>query len=259
MKKVEKLFLVGLLLSVFACSEEKVDINVEGNYTLSSQEYYLGDSLTTTDLAVAKQIKIFTNEHWMFIGFRGDSTVGFSAGTYSINEDMLTEHTLTSNPDSAGNDFMLRIEMTGNGYRQIIDEMALDNGEVWKLDEGYVRNQVTEASDLDGLYRLTKSVNIAEGDTSENTYHEFKMISKGEFLWGAQAINQDGSVNNYVGHGKIMVNGNEVTEVLEDSNMAEITGTFAITIERTDSGFTQTNTNPTTNAINKKTYTKILK
>ena len=129
MKKVEKLFLVGLLLSVFACSKEKVDINVEGNYTLSSQEFYLGDSLAS-DLAVAKQIKIFTNQHWMFIGFRGDSTVAFSAGTYSINEDMLTEQTLTSNPDSAGSDFMLRIEMTDNGYRQIIDEMVLADGEV---------------------------------------------------------------------------------------------------------------------------------
>ena len=258
MKKVEKLVLVVLVLSVFACSKEKADINVEGNYTLSSQEFYLGDSLAS-DLAVAKQIKFFTNQHWMFIGFRGDSTVAFSAGTYSINEDMLTEQTLTSNPDSAGSDFMLRIEMTDNGYRQIIDEMVLADGEVWKLDETYERNKVNEASDLDGLYRLTKSVNIAEGDTSETTYHEFKMISKGEFLWGAQSISQDGSVNNYVGQGKITVNGDEVTEVLEDSNMEGITGIYPITIERTDSGFTQTITNSTTNEINKKTYTKIQK
>ena len=41
--------------------------------------------------------------------------------------------------------------------------------------------------------------------------------------------------------------------------MAGIAGIFPITIERTDSGFTQTITNSTTNEINKKTYTKIQK
>lgn len=258
MKNLEKMFLMVLIGLVVACQQEKAVINVEGNYTLSSQEFYNGDSLINPEFVVREQIKIYTDKEWMFIRF-SDSTAGFSAGTYSISDDLLTEYALTNNPDSAGNDFILRIEMTDNGYRQIIDEMEMDNGEVWKLDEGYVRNQVSEASDLDGLYRLTKSVNIAEGDTSETTYHEFKMISKGEFLWGAQAINQDGSVTNYVGHGKITVNGNEVIEILEDSNMEGIAGTYAITIERTDSGFTQTITNGSTNAVNKKTYTKILK
>ena len=79
------------------------------------------------------------------------------------------------------------------------------------------------------------------------------------FCGGAQSISQDGSVNNYVGQGKITVNGDEVTEVLEDSNMEGITGIYPITIERTDSGFIQTLINRTTNAINKKTYTKIQK
>lgn len=244
-------------LVLFSCSQNSDEaISMVGNYTLTNQAYYQGDSLTNPDMVVDNQMKVYTDNGWMFIAIR-DGSAAFSAGTYDMEGDMLTEHAVNINPDSSGNDFALRIQMTDTGYIQFIDEILDNDGNAWKLEESYEKHASGPASDLDGLYRQSQTLNIVDGDTTDASYNEFKLIHQGEFMWGAQGQNEDGSVMRHVGHGTVSFDGDMMTEELEESSMEGITGTYHVKIERIENGFSQTITDEETGNSNIKTYIRI--
>ncbi len=257
MKHLIKISAFIFAFILFSCSKNSDNaISMAGNYSLTNQAYYQGDSLTNPDMVVDNQMKVYSDNAWMFIAIR-DGVGAFSAGTYDMEGDLLTEHAVNVNPDSSGKNFTLRIVLTESGYNQIIDEILDNDGNAWKLEESYERHSAGESSDLDGLYRQSQTLNIIDGDTTDVSYNEFKMIHQGEFMWGAQSQNEDGSIINYVGHGTLTVDGDMVTEELEESSMEGITGTYKMTIQRNDNGFSQTTTDEKTGNSNIKTYIRI--
>ena len=257
MKHLIKISAFIFAFILFSCSNNTDNaISMVGNYSLTNQAYYQGDSLTNPDMVVDNQMKVYSDNAWMFIAIR-DGVGAFSAGTYDMEGDLLTEHAVNVNPDSSGNNFTLRIVLTESGYNQIIDEILDNDGNAWKLEESYERHSAGESSDLDGLYRQSQTLNIIDGDTTDVSYNEFKMIHQGEFMWGAQAQNEDGTVVMHVGHGTVSVDGDMMTEELEESSMEGITGTYHVKIERIENGFSQTITDEETGNSNIKTYIRI--
>ncbi len=224
------------MLVAFSCNNIKEPLNMKGVYTMLSQT--INDGTKDSSYSHVKQLKIYTDNYMMYANVNTvDSTAAFGIGSYSIDTGKLAEYVIYSaSNDSIDNDpstFILEIEKTTKGYKQVIADIPM-SGKKYKLTEEYDSAGNGVKSPLDGAWKQTENYTIRENDTTNNTMTEYKVYYGGHFIFGITA--KDSATNKTragSGYGTFEMNGNnKVKEMVKNSNYSLILGrTFDIDIE----------------------------
>lgn len=166
---------------IWGCKKTK-KISYEGVYKLDKQMVSGGGKDTVYARA---QIKIYTDDHYIYAGIAPDSSVGFGLGTYSIDTgNMIVEHNVYSSRslDSA-QIFTLVMSKTDNGYTQVIPDVATVNGVKYKMTETYTQIPAEGTSALDGIWYLDKTFWVKGKDTTTQNETQYKAFWGGHFMF----------------------------------------------------------------------------
>lgn len=241
-----------VLLSAAACTSasKKEPLQMSGAYQMKSMS--LKNEKTDTNVNSLLQLKMYTADYIMYANVNpADSVSGFGVGTYTINNDTLTESIFYNGGDTAmkvtENVFKLTINKTANGYTQIIDNMDWGDAGKATLTETYESVGTTTASPLDGLWKLVKGFDIKGTDTSINTNTQFKMYHAGHIMFGHTWVDSTKKTYTGIGYGSFTMEGNnKLKESITASTYHSIRGQtidIAVEMDGTD-GYTQTITMP---------------
>ena len=232
-----KLILAIGLLALTGCtnSDKKEAMSMPGAYTMLSQSANDGKKDTTyTNL---KQLKIYTADYMMYANVDpADSVSSFGIGTYTANDDSITEHVVYNASDTSANDkpadFALVIEKTAKGYKQVIPEIQMGTQKI-KLTEEYETSGTAVTSPLDGAWKETKGYDIKGKDTTATKVTQYKTYYAGYFMFGHTYKDSTGKVHTGTGYGTFAMNGaNKVKENVTASAYSQIRGkSFDIDIE----------------------------
>jgi hypothetical protein len=234
MKKIATL-LFSLL--IVCCNQQKSVPSMTGAYLMTKQTINNGNS----DSSVSReQLKIFTDRYVMFASNTAtDSSAVYGIGTYKTEAGKVIEYIFyTSGSQDKKDTFTLKIDTTENGYKQVIDRIAM-SGKTYKLTEEYKKVGTPVSTPLNGAWKQVKNIYInTKGDSSVNNNPvEFKVYQSGYFIWAITA--KDAAKNNisYFGYGNFTMHGND-TSVETVRNSSLITGlvgkTYAVGIEFPD-------------------------
>lgn len=220
-----------------------------GAYNMLSSSTFDGKKDTT--YTTLKEFKIYTHDYMMYVNISPrDSVSRFGIGTYSADsgkvfEDIIygaTDSTSSSNPAS----FMLLIEKTDKGYKQVIPELV-SRGIKYRLTEDYETVSTTAKTPLDGAWKETKAYRIKGKDTVVQKMTQFKTFFAGHFMFGHTYVDSNNHQHTGIGYGTFEFNGKDkLKEHVETTTYYQIRGKdFDIDIEMmgTDA-YKQTITNP---------------
>lgn len=204
------------------------------------------DSTDTTYRSL-QQLKIFTGDLMMYANVNpADSASSFGVGDYSISADTATEHVIYSSSGTSMDDtlrtYTLVIEKTDKGYKQIIPDIE-NGGQHIKLTEEYENAGASATSPLDGLWKLTKAIQIKGKDTTLQEITQYKAIYAGQVIWGHTWTDSLKKLHTGIGFGKFEMSGdNKAKESMLSSNYYQVRGQdfdLGIAIKGADE-FTQT-------------------
>jgi hypothetical protein len=189
----------GFIVLLCACNA-KPKIQITGAYQLRSEIYNDG----TKDSAIdRKQLKIYTEKYMMYASPNAtDSFANFGIGTYKIEDGKLYEYRFyTAQFGERMDTFVLNIEKTYNGFKQIIEGVNAQ-GRNYKSTEEYVSVATDLKSPLDGTWKQVRNVYLrSTGDSSvNNSPLEFKTYQSGYFIWAIpikDSLNRNTSVFGY--------------------------------------------------------------
>ena len=168
------------------------------------------------------QMKIYTNNRFMF-AFFDDQTNEIDAATgYAVWVDGVLTETPIANQDGPveGLDFEIAIETTEAGFTQIVRGMPADNGNSYDLDEVW-ETLSTDKSTFDGLWQLQER----DGKDSERTnFQEMKLIGGGHYMF-FQGFDYKGERIKHFGFGSMQVGeSGRVSETGMTSTLNDYTG-----------------------------------
>lgn len=225
-----KLIYASVLLFLISCnsSGNKETIKMPGAYKMLSVNVKTDKSDST--YPNAHQLKIYTDGYMMYANINSpDSLSGFGVGTYSMENDTLTERVIFNAYDSTKSNgtstFLLMIEKTAKGYKQVIQDMPGQDGQPMKLTEEYESIGTTATTPLDGAWKQTSAFIVAGKDTSNNINNQYKIYYAGHVIWGHSYT--DSLNKNYtgIGFGKFVMKGNDkITESLEATTYSQVRG-----------------------------------
>ena len=231
-----KILVYATLLScvVAACTgkKESTGTGVEGVYELKKQTIVGGGKDSTVK---REQIKIYTNQEYMYASITPDSSVGFGVGTYSLDSaGRITEHSIyTSRALDSSLTYKLLIETKGDKYSQTIPDYTTVQGVRYALKEDYKKLKPASASRLDGLWKMERTYTIRRGDTIESRVKQYKMYWMGHFIF-IHRFPQDSLETRYkngFGTGVFTLKNDTLREEEQKSNYALLRGhKFAIKI-----------------------------
>ena len=171
------------------------------------------------------QIKIYTDHNFMYAGMTPDSSIGFGAGSYSVDTgNRIIEHRIyTSSTLDTPRTFHLKITPTDSGYLQTIPAMAAIKGVQYDLNEQYTRLPLGDSSVLDGLWKLDKIFSVKGKDTTVEQATQFKIFWKGSvmFITRYPADKAATKFNYCYGSGSFSFKGNQLEEDIQMSNDAK--------------------------------------
>jgi len=209
-------FAAAVLLALTGCNnadktESTENSNMTGAYKMLSQSIK-GSKLDTTTSAL-QQLKMYSDGHMMYANFNpADSVSSFGIASYTANKDTVTENVIynasdTSKSDAPGS-FKLVIAKTDKGYKQVIADMQMQNGEKMTLTEAYESIGTKAISALDGAWKITKAYNIMGKDTSINNAVQYKMYAGGYFIFGHTYSDSANKTHTGMGYGTFTMTGN---------------------------------------------------
>ena len=223
--KYLKFLLVGFAISCNSSTKKAPDM--PGAYLMVSQTIF--DGTTKTKLTEVKQLKIYTDNYFMFSQvIPSDSTASFGVGTYSSDTSGVTEHLSYTSADSTFNDslrtYKLSITPTADGYNQIIPDIVINNAPS-KLTETYITVGKKQSTRLDGVWKQTKSYDLKGNDTLPYNRSEYKAFYNGYFMFGLTDKDSTGKVTTGVGFGTYSMEGdNQMKETDLNSSSSVIAG-----------------------------------
>jgi len=249
---IMKLIYASALLFLISCnsSGDKETIKMPGAYKMSSSN--VKTDKTDSTYTNGHQLKIYTDGYMMYANVNSpDSLSGFGVGTYSIENDTITERVIFNAYDSTKSSgtsiFTLAIEKTVKGYKQVIADMVGQDGQHNKLTEEYESVGTTTTSPLDGAWKQTSSFTVNGKDTSSNINNQYKTYYSGHVIWGHNYTDSLNKIHTGIGFGKFVMKGTDkVTESMEASTYYQVRGNdvdIDIEMKGTDQ-FKQTITNP---------------
>ena len=262
---MKKIMFAGFAFAAIltACNEPAKTVSQEGVYKLEKQVITDGK----TDLVKSSangdvQYKIFTKEGYFYIGIGKDSSVGFGTGSYKQEGNTITESNIY-NSGSHDTAWDAKLEITNNekGFTQVIPSL-MSNGVSYKDTEDYTKIEAAGTSALDGIWHQTKTLVVSGKDTSDQTYNEYKVYSAGHFMWATKYVSDTvtKATTTLVGHGTFTLNNDALTENLDLSNRAGITGKYDIKIKfNGDDEYTQETADTVAKTVGFKTYKRIKK
>jgi len=219
--------IIAALLVITGCNtSDKTNVNMPGAYKMLSQnvKYDKVDTTYTTTF----QMKIYTDGYMMYTNVNSLDTVSsFGIGTYTVNNDTITENVIYSASDTTATEnpgkYKLLIEKTSNGYKQIIPEIKTQ-GRYIKLTEEYETAGTPVTSRLDGAWKLTKSYSINGNDTTEHKLTQYKTYYAGIVVWGSTSADSLNKLHTGTGYGKFEMTGNKVKESMIASTFYQVRG-----------------------------------
>ncbi|MGZ3810858.1 MAG: hypothetical protein ACXVB0_03470 [Mucilaginibacter sp.] len=181
---MKKILIYAVLLScvIYGC-KKTVKINQAGVYKLEKQMASGGGKDTTY---ARTQIKIYTDQHFMYAGMAPDSSVGFGVGAYSLDTgNRIIERNIYSSQylDSSKSFNVLVSARTDKGYTQVIPDLAVVKGVKYKLIEDYTKLPTSDTSFLDGVWKLDKTFWVKGKDTLKQNETQFKIFWGGHFMF----------------------------------------------------------------------------
>lgn len=235
MKKDHYVFLALVLLYCTSC--DKGVTSMRGAYQMMSQT--INDGKKDSSIH-ASQFKIYTDSHVMFAGISSDSSDYFGIGTYSIEKGKVNENFFFTAANDSSDDkpssFVLDVQKTDKGYKQVIHGMQTDNSE-FTVTEEYENSGTAVTSPMDGIWKETKLTFIEKGDTTTlSTMVQYKIYDSGNFMFGGTYTDSTGTKSTRVGYGTFdMVSDNNLKETIKVSTYTGIVGmTLDVAIEIID-------------------------
>ena len=244
-----KILLASALLLLISCNsaDKKEDVQVAGAWKMLSQN--VKSEKTDTTYTSIQQLKIFTGDQMMYASVNpADSASSFGVGTYTSSADTISENVFYSSSDTSKDEtshtFKLAIEKTGNGYKQIIPDIAdMNTGEHFKLTEEYETAGTDAKSPLDGLWKLSKTISVKGKDTTVQSITQYKAYYGGHVIWGHTFTDSLKKTHTGIGFGKFEMSGdNKAKESMIASTYSVVKGqSFDIDIAMNGADeFTQT-------------------
>jgi hypothetical protein len=216
-----------VFLALLSCNSKKETMLMPGAYNMLSSSTFDGKKDTT--YTTLKEFKIYTQDYMMYVNISPrDSVSRFGIGTYSADsgkviEDIIygaTDSTSSSNPAS----FMLLIEKTDKGYKQVIPELV-SRGIKYRLTEDYETVSTTAKTPLDGAWKQTKAYRIKGKDTVMQKVIQFKTFFAGHFMFGHTYVDSNNRQHTGIGYGTFEFNGKDkLKEHVETTTYYQIRG-----------------------------------
>ncbi len=214
---MKNLAALGLILLVIGCGT-KPKIELIGAYQMTSQVINDGTKDSVLD---RKQLKIYTDQYMMYASPNiTDSFANFGIGKYKIEEGKVYEYRFYTAEDGEKSDtFVLNIEKTYNGYKQVIENLPIQ-GKNYRLTEEYVSVSTDQKSPLDGAWRQVKNIYLtSKGDSSvNNSPLEYKAFQSGYFIWAITVKDSTNKKTSVFGYGPFdMVGNDKIRETVANS------------------------------------------
>jgi hypothetical protein len=226
MKNISLSTVFLLLISCNSSIETKTP-KMPGTYFMESQT--VKSATTEKTYKDLKQLKIYTDNYFMYVQVNpGDSTSTFGLGTYTTDTGTVNEHSQYRAIDTAitdtPQDFKLLITRTTDGYEQVIPEMKSDTSK-YRLTEVYRKVGMPDTSTINGIWKESKSFQIAGSDTIKNNRIQYKAFNDGYFMFGQLVKDSSGKRHTGIGFGTFkIVNENEIKEMELNSTYKFIMG-----------------------------------
>lgn len=217
--------IVGVLLIaiVLGCKPAKNTPTQTGVYKLEKQMLSGGGKDT---IYKRTQMKIYTDDHFMYAALAPDSSVGFGVGTYKLDSvNKIVEQNIYSSRmlDSSAT-FNLAVTRTANGYTQVIADILKVRNVSYKMTEDYTQVAATDTSALDGLWKMDAAYSVIGKDTIKQTPIQYKIFQGGHFMFVHRyPVNKAGTrFKNGFGYGNFSFTDNALREEDEISNHPQL-------------------------------------
>ena len=263
---MKKTTIVGFALAaiIAGCNQTEKPAAQNGAYSLDKGIWNDGTKETETLASDGNtQFKIYTDASYFYIAEAKDSSVSFGVGSYIQKDAKNIEEVNIFNSGSmdTASTAQLEITKTEKGYNQFIPEIMV-RGAKWSGTEYYTKLEGGVASDLDGVWHQSKSLEITGTDTADRTYNEYKVYQAGHFMWAAmyKADTTAQSFTKAIGKGSFTLNKDALTEDLTFSNNKAWVGKYNIPVSfNGPDEFTQTITDTVNKITSIKTYKRVSK
>jgi len=208
---------LSLILLLIGC-ETKPKIEMLGAYQMTSQVLNDGTKDSSID---RKQLKIYTDQYMMYASPNvTDSFANFGIGKYKIEDGKVYEYRFYTAEDGEKTDtFILNIEKTYNGYKQVIENIPI-GGKNYRLTEQYSSVATDQKSPLDGAWKQVRNIYTKNtGDSSiNNSPLEYKTFQSGYFIWAITVRDSTNKKTSVFGYGPFeMIGDNKVRESVANS------------------------------------------
>jgi len=218
---MKNLTALSLLLLVLGC-KTKPKIEMIGAYQMTTQ--VLNDG-TKDSVIQRNQLKIYTTDYMMYASPNvNDSFANLGIGKYKIENGKVYEYRFYTAEDGEKMDtFVLDIEKTYNGYKQVIDKINI-GGKTYKLTEEYVSKGTDQKSPLDGTWKQVKNIYLSnKGDSSVNNNPlEYKAFQSGYFIWAITVKDSTNHRTSVFGYGPFdMLSNNKTRETVANSTFVK--------------------------------------
>lgn len=232
---MKKIIIVAALLIfiITSCKSPKQNVPTQaGVYKLEKQMASGGGRDT---VYARKQMKIYTDNYFMYGAFAPDSSVGFGVGSYKLDSvNKIVERNIYSSRllDSAGT-FNLQVTKTPNGYTQVIPDILRVRNVSYKMTEDYTKLASADTSVLDGLWKMSEFYSITGKDTVKQIPTQYKIFQGGHFMFVHRyPINKEQTkFKNGFGYGTYSLKDDILSEQEEMSSHAQLLNKkFAIKI-----------------------------
>ncbi len=175
------IFALFLIVIIWGCKTSK-KTSQDGVYKLEKQMVSGGGKDT---VYARTQLKIYTDDHFIYAGMAPDSSVGFGVGSYKADTgaEIIESNIYSSAALDSPKTFHLKITAKDSGYTQVIPSIATIKGVKYDIKEVYSKVAVTDTSKLDGLWKLDAAYTVKGKDTVKEKETQYKAFWRGHFMF----------------------------------------------------------------------------
>jgi hypothetical protein len=217
---MKSITIIALLTVLLGCNSKKEIMRMPGAYSMLSSSVFDGEKDTT--YTTIKEFKIFTYNYLMYVNLSpNDSISRFGIGSYSADSGKVIESIIYAATDTVSSSnpatFILQIEKTYKGYKQVIPDMV-SRGKKYRLTEDYEAVSTNAKTPLDGAWKLVKAYRITGADTTAENVTRFKTFFAGHFVVGQTYPDSNKRLHTEIAYGKYELTGSDLLKEMTETN-----------------------------------------